>query len=95
MFYIYVHFALQKLSGDTQFSTARTQAKSQSNFQKKGDRAQFLKANYHSGEVEILDGQSSAMLHTFALANALVYLPETTFTINKGDTVEVILLPLK
>jgi len=94
-FYIYVHLALQRLSGDTQFSTAKTQAKSQSNFQKKGDRAQFLKANYHNGHVEILDGQSSAMLHTFALANALVYLPETTYTINKGDTVEVILLPLK
>lgn len=94
-FYIYVHLALQKLSGDSQFSTVKTQAKSTSHFQKKGDRAQFLKASYNNGLVEILDGQSSAMLHTFALANALVYLPETLFTVNKGDTVEVILLPLK
>ncbi|MEM7085306.1 MAG: gephyrin-like molybdotransferase Glp [Bacteroidota bacterium] len=94
-FYIYVHLALQKLSGDVQFSMTKIQAKSQSNFQKKGDRAQFLKAHYCNGRVEILDGQSSAMLHTFALANALVYLPETTYAINKGDLVKVILLPLK
>lgn len=93
-FYIYVHLALQRLSGDSQFSTAKTQAISQSNFQKKGDRAQFLKANYSNAHVEILDGQSSAMLHTFALANALVYLPENKDTIHIGDSVEVILLPL-
>jgi molybdopterin molybdotransferase len=93
-FYIYVHLALQRLSGDTKFSIAKTQAISQSSFQKKGDRAQFLKANYSNGHAEILDGQSSAMLHTFALANALVYLPESGDTIHKGDSVEVILLPL-
>lgn len=94
-FYIYVHLALQKLSGDVHFSTAKTHAKCQSSFQKKGDRAQFLKASYSNGVVKILDGQSSAMLHTFALANALVYIPETTYTISEGDPVEVILLPLK
>jgi len=93
-FYIYVHLALQRLSGDTKFSIAKTQAISQSDFQKKGDRAQFLKANYSNGHVEILDGQSSAMLHTFALANAFVYLPENRHTIHNGDSVEIILLPL-
>ncbi len=60
----------------------------------KGDRAQFLKAIYNNGEVEILDGQSSSMLHTFALANALVYVNETTDEIKINDLVEVILLPI-
>ncbi|MBL4663358.1 MAG: molybdopterin molybdotransferase MoeA [Flavobacteriaceae bacterium] len=93
-FYIYVHLALQKLSGDIKFSIQRTQAKSQTSFQKKGDRAQFLKANYNNGGVSILDGQSSAMLHTFALANALVYIPEDVNDIKQNDLVEVILLPI-
>jgi molybdopterin molybdotransferase len=44
--------------------------------------------------VEILEGQNSSMLHTFALANAMVYLSETATSINKEDEVEVILLPI-
>ena len=93
-FYVYVHLALQKLSGNLQFSVQRTKAKSQTSFQKKGDRAQFLKAYYKHGEVTILDGQSSAMLHTFALANALVYIPETDYEVKENDWVEVLLLPI-
>ena len=69
-------------------------AKSESNYTKKGDRAQFLKAIYNNETVEILDGQNSSMLHTFALANALVYLPEVSGSINKNDKLEVILLPI-
>ena len=93
-FYVYVHLALQKLSGNLQFSVQKTKAKSQTSFQKKGDRAQFLKAAYENGKVTILEGQSSAMLHTFALANALVYIPETVYTVMENDWVEVLLLPI-
>ena len=48
----------------------RIKAKSLSKFIKHGDRPQFLKAIYNNEEVEILEGQSSAMLQTFALSNA-------------------------
>jgi molybdopterin molybdotransferase len=93
-FYIYVLSALQKMSGNMNFSLTKIKAQSQSDFVKKGGRAQFLKAIYKHGKVEILEGQNSSMLHTFALANALVYLQETANSIQKNDAVEVILLPI-
>ncbi len=93
-FYIYVYPALQKMSGHVNFSLTKIKAKSLSNFIKKGDRPQFLKAIYQNNKVEILEGQNSSMLHTFALANAIVYVPESIKTINKDDLVEVILLPI-
>jgi len=93
-FYIYVLSVLEKSSGNVNFSLNRTQAISTTDYIKRGDRAQFLKAIYNNGKVEILDGQSSSMLHTFALSNALVYLSEIAESIKKNDEVEVILLPI-
>ena len=69
-------------------------AKSKSNFIKNGDRPQFLKALYKDGEVSVLEGQSSAMLQTFAVANALIKMPGELKEIREGDRVEVILLPV-
>ena len=93
-FYMYVLVAIEKIIGNNNFSLHKTKANSTSDFIKKGERAQFLKAIYHEGVVEILEGQNSSMLHTFALANAMVYLSETATSINKEDEVEVILLPI-
>ena len=93
-FYMYVLLAIEKIIGNNNFSLHKTKATSTSDFIKKGERAQFLKAIYHEGVVEILEGQNSSMLHTFALANAMVYLSETATSINKEDEVEVILLPI-
>ena len=56
-------------------------------------RAQFLKAIVRNGSVEILEGQSSAMLNTFALANALVYVEANCEPKSADDLVEVHLLP--
>jgi len=44
-------------------------------------------------KVTILDGQASSMLRSFALANAMVYLPEDISKVHVGDTVQVINLP--
>ena len=93
-FYLYVYPALQKISGQKDFSLTKTQAISQSHFVRKGNRPQFLKAKYNNGKVDILDGQNSSMLHTFAIANALVFVPETIEEININDNVEVIILPI-
>lgn len=92
--YIYVLMALERLSGNLDHTFHRTFALSNSDYIKKGDRAQFLKAIYNNGSVKILDGQSSSMLHTFALSNALVYLSEKMTSIKKDDQVEVIILPI-
>ena len=93
-FYIYIYPAIQKISGDIGFKLPRITAKSGSEFIKKSVNAQFLKAILRDGEATILEGQGSAMLQTFALANAMVYMPEEQKEISKGDLVEVIRLPV-
>ena len=89
-FYIYVNTALKRMSGLENFTLQTLQLKSATHFVKKGDRTQFLKAIYQNDRVKILEGQSSAMLQTFALANALVKMDENCSEIHIGDTVEVI-----
>ena len=93
-FYVYVYISLQNMMNRDDLELPRIEAKSISHFEKKGDRPQFLKAIYNEGNVEILEGQNSSMLQTFALSNALVYAPETVLKIEKGDAIEVILLPV-
>tara|TARA_R110002050_G_scaffold184406_2_gene317888 strand:- start:34798 stop:36060 length:1263 start_codon:yes stop_codon:yes gene_type:complete len=93
-FYIYVYIALQKMMDNPDVELPRIKAKSASKFIKNGDRPQFLKAIYNDGEVSVLEGQSSAMLQTFAISNAFVYMSEDLSNIEIGDTVEVVLLPV-
>ncbi len=93
-FYIYVYIALQGMMNRDILELERTNAKSVSSFNKKGDRPQFLKAIYDNGLVEILEGQNSSMLQTFAHSNALVFAPEAVTTIKANDILEVIILPI-
>lgn len=92
-FYIYVYVALQKMMNRETIELPKIKAKATNGFRKFGDRPQFLKAIYKDGSVEILEGQSSAMLQTFAVANAFVFLPEDVTNVNKNEMVETILLP--
>ena len=92
-FYIYVQTALLKMTGKN-FNLNKVMATSRSDFFKNGDRPQFLKAIYKEGEVSILEGQSSAMLQTFSIANALVKMPGNVEQIKVNDKVEVNLLPV-
>jgi molybdopterin molybdotransferase len=61
-------------------------------FINKGGRSQFLKAKIINSKVELLCGQSSAMLSTFAVADALVYIPSEIPQLAIGELVEVHLL---
>ncbi len=92
-FYIYVLPALLKYSGFSEYHLQRSKGLAQSKYIKKGQRAEFLKAICKEGKVTILDGQASSMLRSFALSNALVYLPEDITEVNPGDTLEIINLP--
>lgn len=87
--YTYMHIALR--NNTKLLSTL--QLPSLSTYQKKGNRAQFLKAYYDDTGVTILEGQSSAMLYTYAQANALIYIDEHKSAITKGEKVTTILLP--
>ncbi|WP_242205708.1 molybdopterin molybdotransferase MoeA [Aestuariivivens insulae] len=93
-FYVYVYIALQKMTHQQTDELPRIQAESLTNFEKKGDRPQFLKAIYSNGKTSILEGQNSSMLQTFAIANALVFMSEEQTRINIGDALETILLPV-
>ncbi|TWO32732.1 molybdopterin molybdotransferase MoeA [Seonamhaeicola sediminis] len=93
-FYVYVYIALQNMMERTDTELPRTQAKSISKFVKRGDRPQFLKAIYNDGEVELLEGQNSSMLQTFALSNALVFVPAEISEVHMGDVLETIVLPV-
>jgi molybdopterin molybdotransferase len=93
-FYVYVYRAIQLLIGNERGELNKVKAKLKNNYVKKGDRAQFLKAIYANNEIGILDGQQSSMLHTFALANALAFVPETASEIEAGELLDVVLLPV-
>ncbi|MBW1297677.1 molybdopterin molybdotransferase MoeA [Aquimarina litoralis] len=92
-FYIYVLPIIEKMRGINTSGLERTSKALTADFVKKGDRAQFLKAKIADQSVEILEGQSSSMLYTYAIANALVYIPENINKIPKGDLVETFILP--
>lgn len=55
--------------------------------------SQFLKARVENGKVRILGDQSSAMLSSFALSNALVYVKPNSGQPQTGNLIEVHLLP--
>ncbi|MCE6992983.1 gephyrin-like molybdotransferase Glp [Dyadobacter sp. CY323] len=58
-----------------------------------GERDEFLKALVEEDEVMPLDGQESFALRSFAIANAIIYLPVSQNKVEAGDLVEVHLLP--
>lgn len=94
-FYIYVYPHLKKREGAIHMNLPSVSMPMISEYAVKGNRAQFLKAQLQDRGVEILGGQSSAMLRAFGEANALVFLPEDTKLIRKGEHVKTILLPAK
>lgn len=88
--YVYVLPLINKFKGKKDIHLKHFYKKSVSSFQKKSGRAQFLKASYENEKVQILEGQGSGMLQSFAQSNALVYLDEKSTTIDEGDTLEII-----
>ena len=59
------------------------------NHTKKGDRPEFLRSFYHPTKslVDILTKQRSSMLHSYALANCLVFLKEGRYEIKAGSEI--------
>lgn len=86
-FYIYVIPTLQKMSGMTISYETIIQKRMTHDYTVNNPRDQFLKAIVSNDEVTILMHQDSSMLDSFALANALVYLPYGNYKLAKGDKV--------
>lgn len=92
-FYVYVALSIARYLGKQESAVLNLQLISENNFAKNDTRAQFLKALAKAETVEILEGQESSMLKSFAIANALVYMPEGIKRINQGEMLNVLLLP--
>lgn len=92
-FYVYVRPLLKKMSGHQQTHLKRVRAKLTQDFKNRHGKGLYLKSNLRDdGTVEILHGQQSSMLHSFAVSNALVFIPADVETVEKGDWVECIKL---
>ncbi|MGL2966798.1 molybdopterin molybdotransferase MoeA [Flavobacterium sp. XGLA_31] len=86
-FYVYVLPTLQRLSGMTVFYESKNTSLLAHDYNVNNSRDQFLKAVVTEEEVTILPYQDSSMLNSFAIANALVYLPNGNYQKLKGDKV--------
>ena len=91
-FYVYVLPTLQQFSGNTRFYGSQLKKNLAHDFTVDNARCQFLKASIIADEVTILSHQDSGMLNSFALANALVYLPNGNYQVLKGEKVVVYIL---
>lgn len=92
-FYIYVYPLLKIYQGSGEVNLTTISMPILFDYAVSDNRAQFLKARMQDTAVEILDGQSSAMVRAFGEANALVFLPEDSAELKKGTPVKTILLP--
>jgi len=73
--YQYVLPSINKMSGHGYEGLKTAMLPLIGGYSKKGTRAQYLKGFLTPHGVEILEGQSSAMMHTYAITNALIYIP--------------------
>jgi molybdopterin molybdotransferase len=91
-FYEYVIPAMRKAFGRSDTFLSSIQLPVATGSIRSIPRAQFLRAKVCDNQVSILDGQSSAMLNSFAHANALVYIPANSVEITNGTLVETHLM---
>ena len=92
-FYEYVYPVIRLIQGFEKAGLQVLKLKLLKTIKSSEDRAQFIRAKINGDGVTPLDGQDSFMLHSFAMANALIYVPNGTEVINKNEMVEVHLLP--
>lgn len=90
-FYIHVLPLLQRFSGAAETGLKRVSIPISHEFTYRSDRPIFLKAHAKDQTVSILDRQSSSMIHSMAMGNALVFLDGPKM-VQKGETVETILI---
>lgn len=93
-YYEYVLPALRKIMGSKEPFLRSVRLPLRHAYHFDGERDEFLKARVEGGEVVSLDGQESFVIGSFAVANAIIYLPVTQNRVEAGELVEVHLLPL-
>ena len=92
-YYEYVLPAIRKMSGRTDCFLRSLLMPVKNAYSFNGERDEFLKATATQEFVIPLDGQESFAIRSFAIANAIIYLPVNQNVVAEGDMVEVHLLP--
>ncbi|MBF4518294.1 molybdopterin molybdotransferase MoeA [Flavobacterium sp. ANB] len=91
-FYIYVYPAIKNRMGFSETHLPKLIRKLNKEVTNNTGKTLFLKALYDETHVTVLDGQSSAMLNTFAIANCLLIVPQDVQEYQKDQLVS--LLPI-
>lgn len=91
-FYEYVFPALRSMQGFTEVFLKKTILALSSEYPKKEGLAVFLKGKIYGDKVEVLPGQESGNIGSFALADCLIYLSGKKGNVLKDEEVEVHLL---
>ncbi|WP_281232615.1 molybdopterin molybdotransferase MoeA [Flavobacterium gelatinilyticum] len=91
-FYVYAAPAVKKRMGFSEIYRPKVVRKLNSDIKNNSGKTLFLKAKYDETSVTVLEGQSSAMLNTFAVANSLLIVPENVESYQKDQLVT--LLPI-
>jgi molybdenum cofactor synthesis domain-containing protein len=91
-FYIYVSPAVKNKMGFSEIHKPKVVRKLNAAITNNTGKTLFLKARYDETNVTVLNGQSSAMLNTFAIANSLLILPQDVEEYKKNQLVT--LLPI-
>jgi molybdopterin molybdotransferase len=92
-FYMYATPLIKKLSGYQNIHYKRIKATSNTDFNNGSGRALFLKSIVNDDNtVDILHGQQSSMLNTYAISNALAFIPHDLEEVKQGDLVECVVL---
>ena len=88
-FYEYIYPALRKMIGHQNFPLPSDEKICFNDYSKKPGLTHFLKGIASRDQVEILEGQESFLLSSFAMANCLVVIPSTSTGVKAGDKVTV------
>lgn len=92
-FYMYVFPAIQLMCGNNFPFLNLLHLPLAERYLKKEGRAVFLKSKIQNNKVELLHGQDSDALQSFALADALTYIPAEKNVVEQNELVEIYLLP--
>ena len=90
-FYVYVLPTLSILSGKAANYNQSKPISIGHDYSVRNTRSQFLKANIVDDQASVLSHQASSMLNSFSVSNGLIFVPDGTYELKKGDKVEVYL----
>ncbi|MAJ37899.1 MAG: molybdopterin molybdenumtransferase MoeA [Flavobacteriaceae bacterium] len=91
-YYMYVLPFLKRLQNTSEFQSSSIPLALEQGVSNTTGRALFLKGKRNSNRVRILEHQSSSKLLGFAIADVLVYIPETTRELAEGTLVDCFII---